>query len=207
MRGSSDQSAFNTTGWWRHHLPAPLGWEISSCPCCSLECSGDCLYDSGERDRQRESCVSQMMTGGIKAPRGAILSPVQSALMRKMCMSAFWRAMSRQRKWCIPLPAQGLNVKLSPLCELCPFFYRLLEQIQHWSELGFELSVAKFYFHSLSKHIETFCWNPPQDSYAPFSVVYHANLQQDFLLVMVLRHTHACMQLHILSQHGKTDTQ
>lgn len=49
MRGSSDQSGSNLTGWWRRHLPAPLGWGISSCPCCSLECSGCCLYDSGER--------------------------------------------------------------------------------------------------------------------------------------------------------------
>lgn len=32
-----------------------------------------------EREREGESRVSQMMTSGIKAPRGAVLSPVQSA--------------------------------------------------------------------------------------------------------------------------------
>lgn len=43
------QSSFSTSGWWRHRLPAPLGWEISSCPCSFLERSGCCPHDSRER--------------------------------------------------------------------------------------------------------------------------------------------------------------
>lgn len=101
MWGSSDQSGADISGWWRHRLPAPLGWEISSCPRCSLEHSG---YDS------RESCVLQMMTSGIKAPRGAILSPEQAVVGRATCMLAFWRASSRQRN---PSSCRHMNMKLS----------------------------------------------------------------------------------------------
>lgn len=60
-----------------------------------------------ERDGERESCVSQMMTRGIKAPRGAILSPEQSAAAREMCMSAFCSSSLRQRKW--PLTPSALS--------------------------------------------------------------------------------------------------
>lgn len=52
-----------------------------------------------EGDGERESCVSQMTTRGIKAPRGAILSPKQSAAGRKTRMSAFRGALWRQRTW------------------------------------------------------------------------------------------------------------
>lgn len=63
----SGQSSSGTSGWWRHHLPAPLGWEISSCPCSFLERSGCCLHDS------REKGAWQMMMMN----EGAVLSPVQ----------------------------------------------------------------------------------------------------------------------------------
>lgn len=70
-----------------------------------------------ERDGERESCVSQMMTRGIKAPRGAILSPEQSAAARKMCMSAFCSSSLRERKWRLTLPPH------SPSCKTCTYIF------------------------------------------------------------------------------------
>lgn len=53
---------------------------------------------------RRESCVLQMMTGGIKAARRDIASPVQAAeereteWEREMCVLAFRRALTRHRE-------------------------------------------------------------------------------------------------------------
>lgn len=107
-----------------------------------------------ERDGERESCVSQMMTRGIKAPRGAILSPEQSAAAREMCMSAFCSSSLRQRKWPLtpstlsqlylhtyiyiyvhiyifPHPRRALKLISfkSSVEQLCPVFFWLMMQI------------------------------------------------------------------------------
>lgn len=142
MWGSLDQSGSNTSGWWRHHLPAPLGWEISSCPRCSLECSGCCLHVS------RESRVLQMMTSGIKAPRGAIASPVQSAEWGERCACWPFGVLCQDR---------GLNVKLPQSFKVYQFFLdrpNILNSILFLKWARFWACNPQISFHSPSKHIK-----------------------------------------------------
>lgn len=160
MWGSFGPIRLKSSGWWRHHLPAPLGWEISSCPCCSPECSGCCLRDS------RESCVLQMMTSGIKALRGAILSPVQSAVggWGGMCvvfgeLCGDWGNGTR-------LPTRKLNV------------FVFVELFKFSNSPNFALIIQMKSFRSLSQHMKSlFHQDPLQDKCAQCSVVYHANIQ------------------------------
>lgn len=151
MWGSLDQSGSNTSGWWRHHLPAPLGWEISSCPCCSLECSGCCLRAS------RESRVLQMMTSGIKAPRGAIASPVQSAAWGERCACWPFGELCQDRGSGTPLPVQRPNVKLPQSCKLYQLLLdwsNILNSILFLKWAWFWACNPQISFHPLSKHIK-----------------------------------------------------
>ena len=148
------------------------------------------------------------MTSGIKAPQGAILSPVQAVMGRAMCMLAFWRASSRQstlsscRHWIWNCPSHEscinftdwLNILNSTLFLKWAWFGAHKSQIYPFPLSTLEPILLK----SSSGQLCTML-----SEYAGLSCKFTAH-SQDFLLKMVLRHTHACAQLHLLLLYGQT---
>lgn len=136
------------------------------------------------------------MTSGIKAPRGAVLSPVQSAVGRKICMLAFLESFDKTEEVVYP------TCKLNHLCFWIgwTFWQHCFE-----SKLDFELAIPQvsLFFsllHSLSKYIkahfiEIVLRTAVHHALWLIMQIYSTHTLRNFLFITshTLMHVHSCI--------------